>query len=310
MALNSNILQDFLNAQNLKNVRLTLWQLLQKEQKYIKTKAIPTNYCHELWQNMMQLLINDTSSSDQIIAEKQLVLQNLIKFQKLSAEQCITLLNSFMTNAALKRTECIRTIQEILKNADRLGLDKTSEIVGQIIAWMYGDRNKNEAKTLLLHIEPIPLELIAKTCAIAVINFLNPLALNSLEPSGAKNSNLQLLLYKYNRKLLCLEVHGEELKLKSNLKDLSASNLISNSEHKNCLFQSNYELLMRTLNFETSKGLASKDILLDLSALLKMTLLMKCFLQYDVFDSSTYLQCPLIKRIGFFLSHLEVRFFF
>lgn len=299
-----NILKIYKNKKNLKSVRLCLTELLVKEKEFIKNKSIPFNYCQDEWLNIIQILITDTSSCSDIVAEKQLLLQQLIIHHKLRAEDCTMLLNSFITNAALKRSECVLTIQNILKQADVMGLDKTCPLIGQTIAWLYGERDKNEAKTILLNIEPVRPALIAETCAIAVINFLDETVLKTLEPINTfnqKNFTLEVLQFKYNRKFLCLERHGKQLKSLQQNHTVNKAN-----EQKNCLFQANYELLMRTLNFETSNGTSCKDIILDLQSLLKICLLMKSLLSFEVFDDSSFMQCPLIKRIGFFLSHLEV----
>ncbi|XP_065364298.1 serine/threonine-protein kinase ATM isoform X2 [Calliphora vicina] len=307
LALNLTILKNYKNNKNLKSIRLCLTELLNKEKQFRANKYIPINYCQDEWHKIVKILTTDTSACNEIIHEKQLLLQQLINHHKLTAEDCTLLLNSFMTNAALKRSECVLTIQDILKQADVMGLDKTSPLIGQTIQWLYGERDKNEAKTILLNIEPVKPALIAETCAIAVINFLDEAVLKTpshlLLPND-KNLNLDMLQFKYNRKFLCLERHGKSIKDIQQKQHLNKTN-----EQKNCLFQANYELLMRTLNFETSKGTSCKDIILDLQSLLKISLLMKSLLMFEVFDeSSTFMQCPLIKRIGFFLSHLELQF--
>ncbi|XP_037818798.1 serine/threonine-protein kinase ATM isoform X1 [Lucilia sericata] len=308
LCLNLNILKNYKNNKNLKSIRLCLTELLSKEKQFVAIKSIPHNYGQEEWIKIVKILITDTSSDNEIITEKQLTLQQLIKHHKLTAEDCTQLVNSFMTNAALKRTECVLTIQDILKQADVMGLDKTSPLIGQTIQWLYGERDKNEAKTILLNIEPVKPALIAETCAIAVINFLDETTLKtstSTVTPKEKSPTLEMLQFKYNRKFLCLERHGKLVKSIQ-----QKQNICKTNEQKNCLFQANYELLMRTLNFETSKGTTCKDIILDLQSLLKISLLMESLLRFEVFDDSTssFMQCPLIKRIGFFLSHLELQF--
>lgn len=299
---NLQTLQDYTNAKNLRSIRLSLTKILEKEKQFLAAKSITANYCHEDWLSVVQILITDTSSCSDVISEKQLLLQILIAHEKLSIDNCITLINSFITNSALRRSECVTTLQDIFKNADQIGLDKTSPLVGQCITWLYGDKDRNEAKSILLHIEPIKPHLIAETCAIAVINFLNHTTLKSssvLLPSI--KYNLQSLQYKYIRKYLCLEKHANDLKLLE-----EKGRTTKNTSSVNCLFQSSYEFLMRSLNFETTQGTTCKDILQDLNSLQKMSLLMKALLQYGVFDENSFMQCPLIKRIGFFLSHMEV----
>ncbi|XP_046801392.1 serine/threonine-protein kinase ATM isoform X1 [Lucilia cuprina] len=307
LCLNLNILKNYKNNKNLKSIRLCLSELLSKEKHFVAFKSIPHNYLQEEWLKIVKILITDTSSDNDIIAEKQLILQQLIKHNKLTAEDCTQLINSIMTNAALKRTECVLTIQDILKQADVMGLDKTSPLIGQTIQWLYGERDKNEAKTILLNIEPVKPALIAETCAIAVINFLDETTLNSISSltQNEKSSTLEMLQFKYNHKFLCLQRYGKLVRSIQEKQCVHKTN-----KQKNCLFQANYELLMRTLNFETSKGTTCKDIILDLQSLLKVSLLMESLLRFEVFDdsASSFMQCPLIKRIGFFLSHLELQF--
>lgn len=303
LKLTLNILEDYTNGRNMQCIRLLLTKLLVKEKEFVATKSIPDNYCHEEWLQITKTLINDTSSCSDVIAEKQKLLQKLILHRKLSVDCCTTLINSFITNAALRRTECVQTLKEIFKHADHIGLDKTSNLVGQCISWLYGDKDRNEAKSILLHIEPIEPQLIADTCAIAVINFLNEASLKpkSTAEDSILNDNLQNLQFKYIRKFLCLECHAKALQLHEQTTNLKTLQLPAN-----CLFQCNYELLMRTVNFETTQGTSCKDILEDLTSLQKIAMLMKSLLEHGVFDDNSFMQCPLIKRIGFFLSHLEV----
>ncbi|XP_005181014.2 serine/threonine-protein kinase ATM [Musca domestica] len=305
LKLTLNILEDYSNGRNMQCIRLLLTKLLVKEKEFVATKSIPDNYCHEEWLQIKKTLINDTSSCSDVIAEKQKLLQKLILHRKLSVDCCTTLINSFITNAALRRTECVQTLKEIFKNADHIGLDKTSNLVGQCISWLYGDKDRNEAKSILLHIEPIKPQLIADTCAIAVINFLSEASLNAkfTAEDSILNDNLQNLQFKYIRKFLCLECHAKALQLHE-----QTTNLKTLQSPANCLFQCNYELLMRTVNFETTQGTSCKDILEDLTSLQKISMLMKSLLEHGVFDDNSFMQCPLIKRIGFFLSHLELQF--
>ena len=302
LTLNLKIVEEFTNYATLKSIRLCLTQLLHKKAQYDKDKSMPLNCCHEEWLKIVKVLVSDTSSCSKVIVEKHLLLRELITYNKLTVEDCKLLLTSFMSNVTLKRSECVLTVQHILKHADDIGLDKTCHLVSEIILWLYGEKDKNEAKTILLHIEPVNPSLIADTCALAVINFLDDSILKSSNFSNTdKTDFLELLKFKYIRKFVCLEWHGKEFR---SMQQKQLQQCIS--EQKNCLFQSNYELLMRTLNFETSKGTACKDIICDLQSLLKICLLMNSLLKFEVFDESTVLQCPLIKRIGFFLSHLEV----
>ncbi|XP_061389717.1 serine/threonine-protein kinase ATM [Musca vetustissima] len=300
-----NILEDYSNGKNMHCIRLLLTKLMIEEKQLMATKSIPDNYCQAEWHKIIQTLINDTSSCSDVIVEKQKLLQKLISQRKLSVDGCTTLMNSFITNAALRRSECVQTLQEIFKNADHIGLDKTSNLVGQCITWLYGDKDRNEAKSILLHIEPIKPQLIAETCAIAVINFLNETSIkpNVDDHKTSVNDNLENLQFKYIRKFLCLERHAKALAMLE--EDAQSKSLQTPT---NCLFQSNYELLMRTVNFETTQGTTSKDIQEDLTSLQKIAMLMKSLLEYGVFDENSFMQCPLIKRIGFFLSHLELQF--
>ncbi|XP_013106382.2 serine/threonine-protein kinase ATM [Stomoxys calcitrans] len=298
----ASILQHYTNAKNMRSVRFLLTKLLYKEKEFLATRSIPCNYCQDAWLKVVQLLISDTSSCPDVISEKQIILQKLIAHDKLSIDHCSTVISSFLTNAGLRRSECVVTLQDIFKNADSIGLDKTSIVVSQCITWLYGDKDRNEAKSILLNVEPINPNLIAETCAIAVINFLSDKTLRQFTPKKVDvNNNLQYLRFKYIRKFLCLEYHGQ--KLKSFSKESNGEVAVSS----NCLFQNNYEFLMRCLNLDTTQGTTCKDILEDLTSLQKMSLLMKALLEYGVFDDNSFIQCPLIKRIGLFLSHLELQ---
>lgn len=301
--LSLNILKNYKISKNLNSVRLFITELLRKENEFVTNKSMHLNYCEDVWHKIVKVVIADTSPCGDVVSEKQLMLQQLILHNKLTAEDCANLMNSFMTNAALKRTECVLTIQTILKQVDEIGFDKTSSLIEQVILWLYGERDRNEATTILLNIDPVKPALIAETCALAVINFLDVSVLKiKSQPFNDAEHTLEMLQFKYNRKFLCLETHSKRIKGMNKKRTLNGGN-----EPKNCLFQGNYESLMRTLNFEPSEGTTAKDIVLDLQSLLKISLLMKFLLSFEVFDGSSYMQCPLIKRIGFFLSHLEAR---
>ncbi|XP_075154936.1 serine/threonine-protein kinase tefu [Haematobia irritans] len=297
-----SILQNYRSAKDMRSVRLILCKLLEKMTQFEVTKQLPNNYCHEEWLKIIQIVISDTSSCAEVISEKQLILRKLVIHNKLSIDHCTTLITSFITNAGLRRSECVETLNEILKYADSIGLDKTSSLVGQCITWLYGDKDRNEAKSILLHVEPIKPYLIAETCAMAIVNFLDGETLKkSALNDNDMNCNFEYLQFKYIRKYLCLEKHVRKLKV------VQQESIDAPKTATNCLFQNNYEFLMRSLNFEASQGTTCNDILTDLISLQKMSLLMKALLEFGVFDENSYMQCPLIKRIGLFLSHLEMQ---
>uniref|UniRef100_A0A1A9WKS3 Serine/threonine-protein kinase ATM n=1 Tax=Glossina brevipalpis TaxID=37001 RepID=A0A1A9WKS3_9MUSC len=293
------ILKIYENAKNLRNIRICLKALLIKTAIFTQTKSLPMNYCDQEWLKVIEFILADTASDSEIITEKQLLINDLIVYQKLNANQCISLMTSYVANP-IRRPEYIITVRHILQQADQIGIDKTSEFMTRCIRWICCENDKNEAKSILMNIEPIKPELIFDTCAIAVTNILDNSQVNDFAPNNNEmNNNLEFLLYKYNREFVALKRHG--------LSHNTSSRKVS-SEQKNCMFQSNYEFLMNIMNYETSKSVTSKDMLVDLTALHKMTLLMKSLLQYGIFDENTYTECPLIKRIGLFLSHLELQF--
>lgn len=291
------ILQTYGNARNLRHIRLCLKTLLIKNTVYMRDKSLPMDYCHQEWLKIIEFVLTDTASDSEIISEKQSLINDLIVHQKLNASQCVTLMTSYMANP-IRRTEYVTTVRHMLQQADQIGLDKTSELITRCIRWLCSEHDKNEAKSILMNIEPIKPELIFDTCAIAVTNIFNTSQFNDMPLNSSKmNNNLEFLLYKYNREFVALKKHGRVVNTPKKKAPI---------DQKNCVFQSNYEFLMNILNYETSKSVTTKDILMDLTVLYKMILLMKSLLQYGIFDEKTYTECPLIKRIGLFLSHLEV----
>uniref|UniRef100_A0A1B0BG36 Serine/threonine-protein kinase ATM n=1 Tax=Glossina palpalis gambiensis TaxID=67801 RepID=A0A1B0BG36_9MUSC len=293
------ILRTYGNARNLRHIRLCLKTLLVKTTFFTRAKSLPVDYCHEEWLKIIEFVLADTASDSEIIYEKQLLINDWIVHQKLNASQCVTLMTSYMANP-IRRTEYVITVRHMLQQADQIGLDKTSELITRCIRWLCSEHDKNEAKSMLMNIEPIKPELIFDTCAIAVTNIVNASQFNDSPPKSSEmNNNLELLLYKYNRDFVAIKRHGRVVNTPTKQAPI---------DQKNCVFQSNYEFLMNILNYETSKSVTTKDILRDLTVLYKMTLLMKSLLQYGIFDEKTYTDCPLIKRIGLFLSHLELQF--
>jgi len=240
--------------------------------------------------------------------EKQIILQALIKHNKLSATNCATLLQSIQSNELLRRNECITTIRDIFIHADRCGLNKASADMEPIISWAYTSRKEN-ATQIIHNIAAIDPKLLADTFAIGIINFLDEqqlqqLSSNSSESPTAIDSHLQLLNYKYNKQLVCL---GEtfQSKLLRNYRKCAETKL----DTKNCLFQSNYELLMRLLNLPTDNDHSDTAITNNLKGLYHLICTMERLLHYKVFDAENLMSCPLIKRVGLFLSQIEVCLF-
>jgi len=210
-----------------------------------------------------------------------------------------TLLHNITTNEMLKRNECFATIREIFIHADKCGQDKASADLEPIIAWAYGSGDRNNTAQLIHNIASIDSRLQADTFAISIINFLDEQQLEEItSPSPlAVPVEQNLLAYKYNKQLICLDT------------DYAApftSITQLQSETKNCLFQTNYDCLMRGLNFQIAKENHPSAILKNLNSLLRLACTMERLLYYKVFNADNFTTCPLIKRIGLYLSHIEV----
>ncbi|XP_012162970.1 serine/threonine-protein kinase ATM isoform X2 [Ceratitis capitata] len=291
-----------------RSIRRSLLAILLFEEKESSNRDIKTyiNYCTETWNKIVTFLISESSENNDIIVEKQLLLQSLINHRKLSAESSNSLIQSIISNSVLRRTEAFETIRQILINAYNCGIDKNSITIEKILVWSYEVNEKINARSMLLNIAPVDIMLINDTCAIAVTNFLNEQQKFSTIPRQQEiqinSENLNMLQYKYNIKYLCLEEHGKALR---SMQSPTQSFGTSPNTLNNCLFQNTYELLMRTVNFEISKEVTCSSIISDMTSLNKLADLMKTFLYYEVFTSENLSQCPLIKRIGFFLSHME-----
>lgn len=309
-----DVLLIYDNGRNLHNVRLCLTSLLAKEQQLHQTQSIPDEYLDGLWHQIALHLISEPRSTADIIAEKQIILQSLIRHKKLKPALCATLINNITTNEMLRRNECIMTIREIFIHAQHCGLNKASSELEPIINWAYGSEKIN-ATQMIHNIAAIDAELLADTFSIGIINFLDELQefpQQHLQGKGASMSeaNLQLLEYKYNKQLVCMAAEFQaQLQLRTDHRYGERAEAPSST--KNGLFQNNYELLMRMLNpSTTSNEHTPSAILKDLRALHKLVCTMERLLHYKVFDADSLLQCPLIKRIGLFLSHIEVRVLF
>ncbi|XP_054727235.1 serine/threonine-protein kinase ATM isoform X1 [Anastrepha obliqua] len=303
----SNITNVSSNAMTWRSIRRGLTAVLMFEENGILgVNKVYVSYCTDKWNKIVNFLISESSENNNIITEKQLLLQALIKHGKLSSEASNKLIQSIISNSILRRAEAFETIRQILIHADICGVDKNSKTIEKIIIWAYEINDKINARSMLLNIAPVDVTLINDTCAIAVTNFLNE---QQIFPSTTYRDdfqmnyyNLNLLQYKYNIKFVCLEEHGKPLKsMQTFLQAKSAKSKPLN----NCLFQNTYELLMRTVNLEISKETTCASIISDMSSLYKLADLMKALLHYEVFTKANLSQCPLIKRVGFFLSHME-----
>lgn len=295
----AEIMQMYGNAKNLRNLRLCLAHLLTKEQELLHSKSIREDFLGELWSQMANQLISETTTNSEEIKEKQLVLQMLIRHNKLNQKLSSTLLNNIISNEMLKRNECLATIREIFIHADKCGQDKASADLEPIIAWAYGSADRFIAAQMIHNIDSIDAQLQADTFAISIINFLDVQQLRQISQSEhiVPSTERNLLAYKYNEQLICFD------------KDYATpfeSITHIQSETKNCLIQSNYDCLMRGLNFEIAKENKPAAIIKNLNSLLKLICTMERLLHYKVFDADTYTGCPLIKRIGLYLSHIEV----
>ncbi|KAH8369440.1 hypothetical protein KR009_011024 [Drosophila setifemur] len=297
----SDILQIYGNSRNLKSLRLCLGVLLNKEQRLIKSKSMEGNFLTKLWSQMGNHLISETTTNSDEIREKQLVLQLLIRHHKVSQKMVTTLLHNIISNEMLKRNECFATIREIYIHADECGQDKTSADLQLVIAWAYGNGERNSATQLIHNIASLDAQLHADTFAISIINFLDEQQHQELCRSERLNvsTNHNILAYKYNKQLICLtKDFMEPFALHTQLK----------SETKNCLYQTNYECLMRCLNLQSANDNEPISIIKNLNSLHRLASTMERLLFYKVFDSENFGNCPLMKRIGLFLSHIEFQY--
>ncbi|XP_016998813.2 serine/threonine-protein kinase ATM isoform X1 [Drosophila takahashii] len=297
----AEIMQIYGNARNLRNLRLCLTSLLSKEQELLQSKSIKEDFLGELWSQMVNHLISETTTNSEEIKEKQLVLQMLIRHNKLNQKMASTLLHNITTNEMLKRNECFATIREIFIHADKCGQDKASADLEPIITWAYGSGDRNSAAQLIHNIASIDSRLQADTFAISIINFLDEQQLQEISRPESMPVSIEhnLLAYKYNKQLICMD------------KEFAApfmSTTQLQSETKNCLFQSNYDCLMRGLNFQIAKENNPSSILKNLNSLLRLACTMERLLYYKVFSAENFTSCPLIKRIGLYLSHIEFQY--
>ncbi|KAH8386431.1 hypothetical protein KR093_000425 [Drosophila rubida] len=307
-----DVLLIYGNGDNLRNVRLCLLSILSKEQQLLQTQAIPVDYLSTIWTQIAGHLITDSRQVADVVEEKQIMLKALIRHHKLTTKQCSSLLQAIQANEFLRRNECVATIREIFIYADRCGLNKASPAdLEPIMNWAYGSE-KASASQIIYNIAAIDAKLLADTFAIGIINLLDEQQLLQLsgqleqpQITTAADSNLQLLQYKYNKELICLDAHFQA-RLQSAAKSQNLAEL--STAAKNCLFQHSYEPLMRLLNLTASNEHTATDLLKNLKCLRKLTCTMERLLHYKVFDADNLLQCPLIKRIGLFLSHIEFQY--
>ncbi|XP_020814150.1 serine/threonine-protein kinase ATM [Drosophila serrata] len=301
LATVSDIMQMYGNARNLKNLHLCMGSLLEKEQELLKSKSIQEGFLAELWSRMGNHLITETTTNSEEIKEKQLVLQLLIRHHKLSPKIVTSLVQNITTNEMMKRNECFASIREIYIHAAECGQDKASADLEPIIAWAYGCGERTSATQVIHNIASIDAKLQADTFAICIINFLDQQQLEELSKSEPKAipAEQNLLAYKYNKQLICLD--KEYARPFVSIAQLQ-------SETKNCLYQTNYECLMRNLNYQCVNDNQPAAILKNLNTLHRLTCTMERLLHYKVFDSGNFEACPLIKRIGLFLSHIEFQY--
>lgn len=305
------LLSNIRQSNELRNIRRCIEVFLKERKKFLRQKPVEENFCDAECMKVIDYLLSDTNTDPLIVAEKQTILQLFISNQLLNLEQCTKVINLFMSNNIYRRSETIETVQCILLNAEKLNFDKTAEVILNFLKWIYDDDFKNKAHMIIMKLKPIEFDLVAKTSALAIIN-IPSIQTGTLKDVYSqetnKNSIIQLFMYKYNRKFICLE-RGKDYSQKC-VRDMASkskqSNQADTNKTKSCLLQNNYENLMRLLDFENSSDTSTDAILQNLKSLIKVTALMKYLLQYECFDIDSYKQCPLIKRIGLFLSHLEV----
>ncbi|BFF89361.1 serine/threonine-protein kinase ATM [Drosophila madeirensis] len=297
------------NARNLKNVRLCVRCLLAKERHLLESRSIQENFMADLWSQMGNHLISVTTTISEEIMEKQLMLQMLIKHDKLNQKMASSLLHTITSNELLKRNECIATIREIYIRSGQCGQDKASAMLEPIISWAYGSGEKTSVTQVIHNIASIDANLLADTFTISIINFLDEEQLQQLCNADPGQDTLpadpNLLAYRYNKQLLCLDKEYMTPVLSSASQQLQIE---TKSSTKNCLYQSNYEFLMRSLNFQSATDSQAAAILKNLNSLQRLVCTMERLLYYKVFDGENFTSCPLIKRIGLFLSHIEFQY--
>ncbi|KAL5275475.1 ATM family protein [Megaselia abdita] len=280
--------EEAFRAPTLKTIRICCSKLLQ----------IDSNTANEEWKTFTSAIISDNSSStNYIIQEKQLIIQLLIQHQKINSSECNNLLQLFFNNRSMRRNDCIKTALAIFENCDKLNIPKSIELVSQVVNWLY---KCNQQAIDLTDSEPIDINLVAKLASTISINFLDvePEMLNNKNPSSNLTKCLSL---KFNSKFLCLEKHVKDLETLQNV-------FMSCEEHsRNCLIQLNYEKLMRTVNFETSKDNNKQSIFQDLNNLRKLIALFNQFMKFKIFNNMNCNSCPLIKRILLFLNHIQLQ---
>ncbi|KAH8268288.1 hypothetical protein KR026_004200 [Drosophila bipectinata] len=297
----SDICEMYGNSKNLRNVRLCIDVLLKKEEELVKSQSIQKNFLGDLWVKMGNHLISESTTNNEEINERQLVLQMLIRNKKLSQKMVTTLLQNITSNEIMRRNECVATIREIYIHAAACGLEKSSADLEPILAWAYSSGARNSVTHLIHNIASIDTFLQADTFAICIINFLDEKQQKELtnpEPIATlKDQNT--LLFKYNKKLVFLA---------KDYVDSAPVKAQAQGETKNCLFQTKYECLMRNLNFNSVNDNESQSIKKNLNSLHKLVCTMERLLFYKVFDAENFTGCPLIKRIGLFLSHIEFHY--
>lgn len=307
----TDLLSNITQSNELKNIRRSMQIVLKQRSNFLMQKSILDNFGDHQYRKLVQYLLSDTNTDFLIIVEKQLLLQLLICNKLLSIDECTKLLNLFMSNTIYKRTETINTVKCILENADNLGFQKTSDVIVSCFQWLYSESNRNQGQNIVLNLKPIEADLIAETSALAMINILSEAGLPKYDgctKEVATDRHYQLFLYKFTRKFICLESETSHSRWSSQdvLKDSKQEQKIDTSKTKTCLFQSNYECVMRLLDLKTSQDVSCDALLKNLESLIKISALMKYLLQYEIFNEDTYVQCPLIKRIGLFLNHIKV----
>lgn len=249
---------------------------------------------NEDWRPFSAAVISDNSSSDiDLIYEKQLLLQMLIRYQKLTSTECLNLLQLFFNNKAMKRNEVIQTILTIFENCQKLNIPKSIELTNQIVAWLYTESNISGDT---INVAPIKSDLVARLAVNICVNMLDPLKV-PMKCENQKNHLTKCLSLKFNSTFLCLERHAKDLEI------LKAESELMEVSTKNCLIQLNYEKLMRTVNFEPVENRVQKN----LYYLKIFIVLFEQFQEAKIFNAMNSNSCPLTKRIGFFLNHIQLQ---
>lgn len=247
------------------------------------------------WNTFTSAIISDNSSStNDVIHEKQLLLQLFIQHYKVDTANCLNLMQLIFNNRCMHRNDCIQTVLTIFENYEKLNILKSTELTCQVISWLYEYKQQAAVMTT----DSIDINLVAKLASTVSINVLD-VEHKTMKVKDTCSHLTKCLSLKFNSQFLCLDTHAKDLE--------ALKNTVVSFEDStgNCLIQLNYEKLMRTVNFETCNETKISNILQDLNHLRILTALFNQFVNFKIFDGMKCDNCLLIKRISLFLSHIQ-----